>query len=510
MRLFEVYQAEDNVVKMAQPGEYNPEFKLPHDEVESVITKWINQDDHIELSNGMHILSGENHGYSDNEALVIDKDYKIIDHDSDIVDLMQQFTPIEIDQSIVETIVEKCWKGYEKKGMKTMFGKRVPNCVKKEAVEEDQTVEILKKLAQKYKAGDDLMLYNVKGDKNKFTIDAIDPKGGMVVSGSDRKNINVNQDPRAVTFNVKDPNYQMQGIKTGIPQDTKVKDVDPKIVDYVINNIEKELERSRGSKQLIYLNLLADRNALKFKQKRESIRVEEEITSGDRNIALMLPRNEMKVLKAEDKDYDRGLLVKLLDDGGYDMAYWYEKHVPFEVEVLVDGKSIKKDAKVVTMKFHPELDGMMDKVNKFRMYDIEADMKDLRDKIEMAKLTETLEFGQDFNALMNGIEEGLAEREIELENLRAWFGKGKKGGAGGGGWDRYNTKGERIGKCGDSKKGEGKPKCLSKSRAASLRAKGGKAAIAAAVRKKRREDPNKNRKGKAKNVSNTTRKKKKK
>ena len=26
---------------------------------------------------------------------------------------------------------EKCWAGYEKKGMKTMFGKRYPNCVKK-------------------------------------------------------------------------------------------------------------------------------------------------------------------------------------------------------------------------------------------------------------------------------------------------------------------------------------------------------------------------------------------
>jgi len=89
------------------------------------------------------------------------------------------------------------------------------------------------------------------------------------------------------------------------------------------------------------------------------------------------------------------------------------------------------------------------------------------------------------------------------EDLKAWFGKGKKGGAGGGGWDRYNTKGERIGKCGDSSKGEGKPKCLSKSRAASLRAKGGKKAIAAAVNKKRRKDPNKNRRGKAKNVSNT-------
>ena len=27
----------------------------------------------------------------------------------------------------------RCWKGYEKKGMKTMFGKRGPNCVKREA-----------------------------------------------------------------------------------------------------------------------------------------------------------------------------------------------------------------------------------------------------------------------------------------------------------------------------------------------------------------------------------------
>ena len=30
---------------------------------------------------------------------------------------------------------QKCWKGYEKKGMKTMFGKRYPNCVKKKVGE---------------------------------------------------------------------------------------------------------------------------------------------------------------------------------------------------------------------------------------------------------------------------------------------------------------------------------------------------------------------------------------
>lgn len=88
------------------------------------------------------------------------------------------------------------------------------------------------------------------------------------------------------------------------------------------------------------------------------------------------------------------------------------------------------------------------------------------------------------------------------ENLRDWFGKGKKGGAGGGGWDRYNTKGERIGKCGDAGPKEGKPKCLSKSAAAKLRAKGGKKAIAQAVSRKRRQDPNKERRGPAKNVTN--------
>ena len=100
--------------------------------------------------------------------------------------------------------------------------------------------------------------------------------------------------------------------------------------------------------------------------------------------------------------------------------------------------------------------------------------------------------------------------EVEVqEDLKAWFGKGKKGGAGGGGWDRYNSKGERVGKCGDGE-GKGKPKCLSKSAAAKLRnadknkdgKKDGAKGIATAVKRKQKNDPNKNRKGKAKNVKN--------
>ena len=35
-----------------------------------------------------------------------------------------------------QKVDEACWKGYEKKGMKTMFGKRYPNCVKKTKKEE--------------------------------------------------------------------------------------------------------------------------------------------------------------------------------------------------------------------------------------------------------------------------------------------------------------------------------------------------------------------------------------
>ena len=40
----------------------------------------------------------------------------------------------QYNEEVLNSILEKCWKGYEKKGMKTMFGKRVPNCVKKEDI----------------------------------------------------------------------------------------------------------------------------------------------------------------------------------------------------------------------------------------------------------------------------------------------------------------------------------------------------------------------------------------
>ena len=103
----------------------------------------------------------------------------------------------------------------------------------------------------------------------------------------------------------------------------------------------------------------------------------------------------------------------------------------------------------------------------------------------------------------------LREKVYADSGLGKWFGSGGKGGAGGGGWDRYNTKGERIGKCGDGKPGEGKPKCLSKAKAAKLRAQGGTKAIANAVKRKKAQDPQTDRPGtgnKPINVSNRIKK----
>ena len=64
-------------------------------------------------------------------------------------------------------IGEACWKGYEKKGMKTMFGKKYPNCVKKTKKEE---IEITDAYGETYAVVQDI----VKPEPLKPSINAID------------------------------------------------------------------------------------------------------------------------------------------------------------------------------------------------------------------------------------------------------------------------------------------------------------------------------------------------
>jgi len=64
--------------------------------------------------------------------------------------------------------------------------------------------------------------------------------------------------------------------------------------------------------------------------------------------------------------------------------------------------------------------------------------------------------------------------------LGDWFHSQSAGGEPG--WDRYNTKGEKVGKCGDSKEGDPYAACLSKQKADKL----GKDGIGSFVRRKRK------------------------
>jgi len=160
----------DKALNKLQPGnpptKLSPGFKLgklPHEEVESVIHQWVNQEDHIELSNGMHVLSGENHGYDDNVALIVDADYKILDHDDDIVELMQQFTAQEINPSIVENFDD----GKKK-------GKSRPGRVKRSGASCNGSVTALRKRA-KNSSGEKAKMYhwcaNMKSGKKKTNED---------------------------------------------------------------------------------------------------------------------------------------------------------------------------------------------------------------------------------------------------------------------------------------------------------------------------------------------------
>jgi len=54
----------------------------------------------------------------------------------------------EFNDNYHRDLIEKCWPGYEKKGMKTMFGKRYPNCVKKEEVEIQEKIERYNEIGQ--------------------------------------------------------------------------------------------------------------------------------------------------------------------------------------------------------------------------------------------------------------------------------------------------------------------------------------------------------------------------
>ena len=72
----------------------------------------------------------------------------------------------EIDDATIKEgkcLCEKCWKGYEKKGMKKMFGKKYPNCVKKEEKLKETTVRLSTMKDANFEPGQFVQIVGKKG-----------------------------------------------------------------------------------------------------------------------------------------------------------------------------------------------------------------------------------------------------------------------------------------------------------------------------------------------------------
>jgi len=249
---------------------------------------------------------------------------------------------------------------------------------------------------------------------------------------------------------------------------------------------------------------------------------------------LILPRGKKVILQAEDTDYKRGLIVELLDNGGYEMAYWYDKpDKPYPVEILVDGVSIKPDGKVVEMKFHPQdYYDEQDELNEGDTYEKMAakgkkagnlkqgtvrkrlgiakdkkvplamirkelsrlkkmDKDDKKKGVQLGdknqkyykalQLAKTLKTTTNENVAPNhdgkaapyGSGYERVQKQVK-ESLRDWFKKED--------WVRINTSGNISGKCGTMKKGKATTRCLPRKKAQSLTKAERKATVAKKVR----------------------------
>ena len=87
--------------------------------------------------------------------------------------------------------------------------------------------------------------------------------------------------------------------------------------------------------------------------------IREEIKKLDESVEsdLVIPKGKKVVLRADNPEVNRGLIVTWLEKGGYNVEYWYKDPSKiYPAEVVIDGKPITTDGKVVYLGYHPELD----------------------------------------------------------------------------------------------------------------------------------------------------------
>ena len=276
---------------------------------------------------------------------------------------------VQIKDNYMPEITEDCWDGYEKKGMKTMFGKRYPNCVKKKKTRKEEYV-----------------MEKSCGDRDEYG----DKKGGPTISAkAKKKNLSSNTKDEFSNNESYSANPAQQAAiaiaKKNRKQDLKVaekkkisSDYKPDmdmIEDYHSGKGEINVERTRkfmakkGMKGAPGLNaMIARQEEHKAKRGKKKVRTEEVVNEMAEKQSLSaktlrrtkpvskseLAQNQMKSTTRRNKPGTGG------DEGSgiYDMSNIgrtsYSGHGEDSIEVSGPGQGKPRVGKVKTYKVDPK------------------------------------------------------------------------------------------------------------------------------------------------------------
>jgi len=317
-------------------------------------------------------------------------------------------------------ILEACWKGYHKEGMKTMFGKRYPNCVKNKKKSNEGVAE------------------GSGGAKYKIKSIGKDKNGDYYISPNTGKKV-----------------YKQA--KVG-DHETPSGEHKPKIrMPYKEGVAEgKRIARKPGqpANSKKHSDLYTDEN----------------------------PRGTITGLKFATAADARASVTKIRNSGR-SHAHKIQAAVAMEQRAKAAGKT---EAAAVYRRYINSVKKTDENVTEgYGRYYCSTDKKwKTRKGPKQTRQSESVDqYEYDLSQL--------TESELE-EDLKKWFREK---------WVRFGPDGKIRGSCGGRTSGEGKPKCLPASKAHSL----GKKGRASSAAKKRREDPNPERRGPARNVATKTR-----
>jgi GNAT superfamily N-acetyltransferase len=332
----------------------------------------------------------------------------------------------------LEELDEACWKGYHKEGMKTMFGKRYPNCVKNEDVAED--------LEQKY-------LWH--GSRQK--IDMLEPRQSVDTGGAAGSNQNA-------IYATSDPKVAIAMGLTTPGSDTGMFPNDPQMVLFK-GNIRKG--------ENVYLHKVpfnGPDGKPQFVQGGNS-----------REFHTIFGVKGIKPVEIKAVPVDKYLnLIRQATPADLELQKKYMKQ----------GVAEEKCPHCNGPMFSEE---MINEKKDACYYKVKSRYKVWPSAYASGALVQCRKKGASNwgTKSESSILEGLEQTD---EDLHKWF-KEK--------WVRFGPDGKIRGDCARGDDSEGKPKCLPQSKAQNL----GKKGRASAAARKRREDPNPERSGKAINVA---------